>query len=180
MTDNQIKQLAIKFRKAIEIAHQKGLFTHDIALDDFPTGSCGDVSYLLAEYLKRSGIETIWYSAQRGDWSHAWLVVKDGRVHEPTPRMFSWPDELRSVVARYGVKHPEEEVELRNYEAEDLKDGLMVDITADQFDDYDIPVYVGGMDAFHRTFEFRQAHDYDGLVGDGRLVRLYETIEKYL
>ena len=54
MTDNQIKQLAIKFRKAIEIAHQKGLFSHDIALDDFPTGSCGDVSYLLAEYLKRN------------------------------------------------------------------------------------------------------------------------------
>lgn len=49
MTDNQIKQLAIKFRKAIEIAHQKGLFSHDIALDDFPTGNCGDVSYLLAE-----------------------------------------------------------------------------------------------------------------------------------
>ena len=56
MTDNQIKQLAIKFRKAIEIAHQKGLFSYDIALDDFPTGSCGDVSYLLAEYLKRNGI----------------------------------------------------------------------------------------------------------------------------
>ena len=56
----------------------------------------------------------------------------------------------------------------------------MVDITADQFDDYDIPVYVGGMDAFHRTFKFNQAHDYDGLVGDGRLVSLYETIEKYL
>lgn len=84
MTDNQIKQLAIKFRKAIEIAHQKGLFSHDIALDDFPTGSCGDVSYLLAEYLKRNGIETIWYSAQRGDWSHAWLV---SRMEEFTSRL---------------------------------------------------------------------------------------------
>ena len=52
MTDNQIKELAIRFRKAIESAHQKGLFSHDIALDDFPTGTCGDVSYLLAEYLK--------------------------------------------------------------------------------------------------------------------------------
>lgn len=94
--------------------------------------------------------------------------------------MFSWPKELRVVIAGYGVEHPEEEVELRNYEAEDLQDGLMVDITEDQFDDYDIPVYVGGMDAFHRTFKFNQAHDYDGLVGDGRLVSLYETIEKYL
>ena len=38
------------------------------------------MSYLLAEYLYRNGIETIWYSAQRGDWSHAWLVVKDATL----------------------------------------------------------------------------------------------------
>lgn len=94
MTDNQIKRLVERYRKAIETAHRKGLFIHDIALDDFPRGSCGDVSYLLAEYLYRNGIETIWYSAQRGEWSHAWLVIKDGRVHEPTPNLFSWPAEL--------------------------------------------------------------------------------------
>ena len=179
MTDNQIKRLVERYRRAIETAHRKGLFIHDIALDNFPRGSCGDVSYLLAEYLYRNGIETIWYSAQRGDWRHAWLVVKDERVHEPTLKLFSWPKELRGVLAQYGVEHPEREVEIINYEAEDVQHGWIIDITADQFDDYDSSAYVGEMDAFHRTFKFNQAHDYDGLR-DGRLVSLYQTIEKYL
>ena len=48
MTDNQIKQLAEEYRAAIVSAHDEGLFFHDIGLDNFPTGSCGDVSYLLA------------------------------------------------------------------------------------------------------------------------------------
>lgn len=77
MTDQQIKTLAIKYRTAIEVAQSNGLFVHDIGFDDFPTGSCGDASYLLAEYLRREGVETIWYSDERGEWSHAWLVVKD-------------------------------------------------------------------------------------------------------
>lgn len=67
MTDNQIKRLVGRYRKAMETAHRKGLFIHDIALDNFPRGSFGDVSYLLAEHLYRNGIETIWYSAQRGE-----------------------------------------------------------------------------------------------------------------
>ena len=66
------------------------------------------MSYLLAEYLYRNGIETIWYSPQRVDWSHAWLVVKDERVHEPTLKLFLWPEELRGVLAQYGVEHPRE------------------------------------------------------------------------
>ena len=179
MTDKQIEQLAEKYRIAIENAHKKGLFIQDIGLDDFPTGSCGDVCYLLAEYLQKNGIKTIWYSAQRKDWSHAWLVVKDRRVKKPTTRKFSWPEELREAVAKYGIKYPEKENEITNYEASDLKEGLIVDITADQFEDFDFPVYVGSMDAFHETFEFIQAHDYDGLR-DGRLNSLYRTIEKYL
>lgn len=179
MTDNQIKQLAEEYRAAIVSVNDEGLFVHDIGLDNFPTGSCGDVSYLLAEYLRRNGIESIWYSAQRGDWTHAWLVVKDARIKVPTPRTFSWPEELRNIVAGYGVEHPELEVDVTRYEAVDLQNGLIIDITADQFDDFSIPVYVGYMNPFHRTFEFMQAHDYDGLK-DVRLISLYRTIENYL
>ena len=179
MTDQQIKALAIKYRAAIEVAHSNGLFVHDIGFDDFPTGSCGDVSYLLAEYLRREGVETIWYSAERGKWSHAWLVVKDRRVKPPTPRSFSWPDELRGVVARYGVQQSEEEVDITRYEAKDLEKGLIIDITGDQFDDYEVPVYVGLVDVFHRSFDFIQAHDYDGL-NDGRLYCLYRMIEQFI
>lgn len=179
MTDQQIKSLSIKYRTAIEIAHNNGLFLHDIGFDDFPTGSCGDASYLLAEYLRREGVETIWYSAERGKWSHAWLVVRDRRVKNPTSRTFSWPEELRNVVSKYGVQQPEEEVVITRYEERDLEEGLIIDITGDQFDDYEVPVYVGCVDAFHRSFDFIQAHDYDGL-NDGRLYCLYQMIEQFI
>lgn len=179
MTDSQIKKLAIKYRSAIEAAHNDRLFANDIGFDDFPTGSCGDTCYLLSEYLRLRGVDTIWYSAQRNDFSHAWLVVKDKRVKQPTPRAFLWPKELRDIVAGYGVEHPDQEVDITRYEFEDLQSGLIIDITGDQFVDYDIPVYVGYLDQFHKTFNFNQAHDYDGL-NDGRLCGLYRTISAYL
>ena len=77
--------------------------------------------------------------------------MKDGRVQTPTPRTFSWPVELRDIVAQYGVENPEKEIDQTRYEAEDLKGGLIIDITGDQFDDYDIPIYVGYLDRFHQT-----------------------------
>ena len=179
MTDQQIKALATKYRAAIEVAHSNGLFVHDIGFDDFPTGSCGDASYLLAEYLRQKGLETIWYSAERGEWSHAWLVVRDERVMTPTPRSFSWPEELRGIVAGYGVQQPEEEIDITRYDAKDLEKGLIIDITGDQFEDYGVPVYVGRVDAFHLSFDYIQAHDYEGL-NDGRLYSLYRMIEQFI
>ena len=179
MTDQQVEALANKYRDAIEAARSNGLFVHDIGFDDFPTGSCGDASYMLAEYLRREGVETIWYSAERRKWSHAWLVVKDRRVKPPIQRSFSWPEELGGIVARYGVQQPEAEVDITRYEAKDLEKGLIIDITGDQFDDCEVPVYVGSVDAFHRSFDFIQAHDYDGL-NDGRLYCLYRMIKQFI
>ena len=73
-------------------------------------------------------------------------------------------------------------VYLRNdstYNETDLSNGLIIDITADQFEDFDEPVYVGGLDYFHNSFVFVQAHDYEGLE-NGRLYHLYMTIKSYL
>lgn len=180
MTDIQIKKFANIFRLAIEAAREGDeIFANDPGFDNFPTGSCGDTCYLLAEYLRNMGVETIWYSAQREDWSHAWLVVKDGRVRQATQRFFQWPEELRDVVARYGVEHPEQSVDITRYEFEDLQDGLIIDITGDQFEDYDNPVHVGLLDSFHQSFDFNQAHDYDG-INDERLWGLYRIISRYL
>lgn len=36
----------------------------------------------------------------------------------------------------------------------DLNNGLIIDITSDQFDDCENPVYIGQMDDFHQTFDF--------------------------
>ena len=77
-------ELASAYRAAICSAHQDGRFVNDIPFKSFPQGCCGNTCYLLAEHLRQVGINTIWYSTERRDWSHAWLVVKDERVKEPT------------------------------------------------------------------------------------------------
>ena len=133
MTDQQIKRLVIKFRKAIDAAQNDRRFDKDIFFKNFPSGCCGDTSDLLAEYLRKHGIITIWCSMQRGDYTHAWLVVKDDRVKTPTHETYAYPKEMSSVLANYGVEHPEDEIDITRYKEDDLCDGLIIDITADQF-----------------------------------------------
>lgn len=74
-----------------------------------------------------------------------------------------------------------------------LVEGLIVDITGDQFSDrasyynYDEAVYVGIGDSFHDLFEIedRDVHKFPGIENYGgicltRLFDLYEKIKKYL
>jgi hypothetical protein len=75
----------------------------------------------------------------------------------------------------------------------ELSDGVIVDITGDQFKydkvflNYNVPVYVGKMDAFHALFDV-EARDVRKSVsieklGDicyPRLIRLYDTIIGYV
>ena len=181
MTDLQIRVLAHKFRKAIEAAHKEGRFDRDSCFKDFPSGCCGITSDLLAQYLREHGIETIWCSMYRNDCSHAWLVVKDKRVNNPTPETFSYPIEMVPILEEYGVEHPENEIDITRYKQEDLYNGLIIDITADQFNDFDDPVFVGyqNNDSFHRSFDFDRAYDYDRLK-DERLRNLYQIIMDYI
>lgn len=71
-------------------------------------------------------------------------------------------------------------------------DGLIVDITGDQFlnnksyYNYDVPVYVGIGDAFHSLFEIeeRDVYEFTGIENYGhmcqsRLFGLYKKIMKY-
>lgn len=73
-----------------------------------------------------------------------------------------------------------------------LVDGLIVDITGDQFINnslyynYSIPVYVGTGDAFHFLFEVeeRNVHEFCGIENYDRMCRLrlfdlYNKIKKY-
>ena len=179
INDSQIKNLAKEYREAIVCAQDNDLFAKDFRFYKFPRGCCGDVSYLLAEYLQRNGIETLWYSGKQGDWSHAWLVVKDYRVKKPSLRTFACSEEISIEIAGDIETWIDKKTDIIEYEANDLQGGLIIDITADQFENYDIPVYVGCIDTFHKAFEFKQAHNYDGLVDD-RLVKLYQIIESCL
>ena len=130
---------------------------------------------MLAEFFLLHGIKTIWVSSRRSDWTHAWLAIKDDRVVTPVSQLIDLPDGIKDVFAQYGNPSSQINTELTYYKEEDLENALIVDITGDQFDDYNIPVYVGFKDSFHRTFDFIQAVDFDRL-SDGRLLDLYRTI----
>jgi len=87
-----IEAHARRFRAAIESCEPKQL---PITLRDFPKGSCGDASLLLAEYLKSKGIGPLTYVCgqivtdhQRGDiQTHAWLEMDD-IIIDITPDQF--------------------------------------------------------------------------------------------
>ncbi len=80
--------MASDFRRAIEVERDAGEFQSDISFNQFPRACCGDASELLAEYLRRHGIKTIWTSMERVD-CHAWLTVKDWRLNTTDTQIFS-------------------------------------------------------------------------------------------
>lgn len=75
----------------------------------------------------------------------------------------------------------------------ELPDGVIVDITGDQFKynnvflNYNVPVYVGEMDAFHALFDVKERDVRRSVpleeLGDmcyPRLIRLYDIIIEYI
>ena len=64
-----------------------------------------------------------------------------------------------------------------HYIESDLEDGLIVDITADQFGK--CPVYVGYRCDLYRRFEFLEANEYTDLA-NCRLRNIYQAILQYL
>lgn len=177
MTDRMIYKIVKQFRVAIEDARNDGIFKRD-DFEHFPYRCCGDTSCLLAEYLLMKGQESIyvWGEDETGQ-THAWLVIKDDRVNTPTPEYYSFPDEIKSVMSIYGSGDYNEPIDISHYIEEDLSNGLVIDITADQFGE--ASVFVGYLSDFYRRFEFRNASDYTGL-GNSRLQRIYKSILNYL
>lgn len=173
MQDNTIRELAVKFRNAIEKACDKGLFAND-TFNRFPRGCCGDTSDLLAEYFCENGIKSICVNGTDAcSQGHAWLVIKDMRIRTPVPEYFEMPEELQTVLSGYGSKEWCKPVNIAHYSSCDLEDGLIADLTADQFEES--PVYVGYINDFYRRFEFRSADDYICL-GNERMSSLYQKI----
>jgi hypothetical protein len=101
----RIRDLAKRLRAAIEACD---LSTLPITFHEFPRGSCGDASLILAKHLKDNGQKGFAYvCGMRDGHSHAWLE----------------------------------------------RDGLIVDITGDQFADNEDPVCVSRRSAWHAQFE---------------------------
>ena len=72
---SRIRELAAKFRFAILKVNPERL---TITMRNFPVGSCGDASLLLAKFLQEKGYSGITYvCGWKNRQSHAWLEVDD-------------------------------------------------------------------------------------------------------
>lgn len=175
--DRKILDLVKQFRLSIEKARDAGCFSNDLIFNGFPRACCGDTCYILAEYLKSKEIETIYVCGNLNDGSHAWLVVKDNRVKIPKQQFFVLPDEMIEIFNLYSNGDYSNPINVTRYGENDLKDGIIIDITADQFGERS--VFVGYMDVFHSKYEFSFANDYIDLKTT-RLIDIYEKIMYFI
>ena len=153
MTDNEIFQLAEKFRSAILRANANGEFFRDGFIELFPRGNCGIVCDLLGRYFWEYANIRSWYtSGETKSVLHVWLSL-----------------EKRCIVDFTGDQY-------RN------RTGMLL---------YDLPVYVGKIDAFHKQFRLNGepleitpddwTPDFVGETGIQRKKRIsYEKIVKYI
>lgn len=147
--DNAMDELIAlvgEFRSEMDCAFRKGLFSTDIVFKRFPKGCCGDTCYLLAEFLKEHGMRTVYVCGTFRGQSHAWLVLKDSSIHEPSPKYYTIPDEIRTLLKTYGEEVSDKSADISKYEERNLANGTLIDITADQFGQ--APIYIGPMDCF--------------------------------
>jgi len=177
MNDIKIHRLVEQFRTAIEDARDVGSFIGD-TFNNFPNGCCGDTSCLLAEFLRSKRQESIYVCGEDyTNQTHAWLVIKDERVNIPSPDYLDVPGNILDVLNSYSNGAYSTPVDISHYTEDDVANGLIVDIAADQFGER--PVYVGYSCDFYRRFEFREASDYTDLA-NCRLRKIYQTILQYL
>lgn len=85
----EIANLSSRFRRGIEIAHEKGLFRTP-PFSDFPNACCGDAPDLLAQYLIDNASQNVRckyvYGTYRYDipYGHSWLVIDDSYIVDIT------------------------------------------------------------------------------------------------
>ena len=178
---DKIKVLATSFRGAIEIAKDAGEFDNDFVFPRFPKGCCGDTSDLLAEYLAQHDIYTYYVCGQKGTQSHAWLVLVN--TVTVTTDNSDADRKYKSLISVYNEDN--DVMLLRKYY--NLKDAIIIDITGDQFTNqkcflyYNIPVYVGFLDDFHKLFRVDQCSIHEpARLWDARCKSLYRAITKYI
>ena len=128
------------------------------------------------------GIDTLCVSGDFDGQSHAWLVVKDSRITPPAKVTIQVPVNNNQEWGNALFSYSEDFEEMTSvddlvYTETNLVEGLIVDITADQFGEPSI--YVGYINDFYKMFEFEKARDYEGLRS-GRLARISDKIEDFL
>lgn len=89
-----LTDMATRFRHALDQLDWRSMPN---GFHKFPIGTCGDISDILAEFLRSQGVEGIEYvhGVFRGGKSHAWLEIS-GYVVDITADQF--PDVSQSVI----------------------------------------------------------------------------------
>ena len=90
MTDNEIFQLAEKFRNAILRANANRESFRDGFIELFPRGNCGIVCDLLGRYLLEYANVRSWYtSGETESECHVWLTLENGSIVDITGDQYS-------------------------------------------------------------------------------------------
>lgn len=93
---NELLNIVVKFREAIEKALNEGEFVRDFRFNHFPRGCCGDATDLLGHYLLIHGIKAKYvcgnyYGEDEGNGqSHAWLLLDDDVIIDITGDQFKF------------------------------------------------------------------------------------------
>lgn len=99
ITSQQIVKLATQFRNAIEKAKDLNVISCQ-SLRNFPVGSCGIASELLAQFLFENNVQTqyVWGThypiGDEAPQSHAWLESLNGITIDITRDQFKYDNEL--------------------------------------------------------------------------------------
>lgn len=89
---SEIKELANKFRRALDIAWEKGELNKYTPFYQFPKECCDLTCDLLGQYLSENGYTTYQINAaHKRDWQrrHVWLVDEYGIVIDITGDQFA-------------------------------------------------------------------------------------------
>lgn len=198
---NDLYRLAWNFRNAMNQAKDNGIFFKVSGFKNFPTGSCGETCYLLAEYLLENGIYTNYVSGTKWPQTHAWLVVTDkNELAYERAEKIKHTKTIDNNIDTNGYRNILKAIQegtISNIEyvppdyASKLRGKTIIDITGDQFSsqrtfqNFDNPVYVGEMTKMHCLFRINNIHECTGLAGVGelnynRLSSLYREIKRYI
>lgn len=77
-----VERLARQFRKAVEETQGYGVFKEDTTFINFPNACCGDICFLLGQFLLEHEIPTWRVEGIRDGRTHAWLSTCDPELSE--------------------------------------------------------------------------------------------------
>ena len=77
-----VERLVKSFRKAVEEAQEYGAFKNDTTLCDFPRACCGDICFLLGQFLLEHEIPTWRVEGIKNGHTHAWLSTEDPELSD--------------------------------------------------------------------------------------------------